>query len=136
MRWNLTAMMAGVVTSLAVFGCGGGGGDETLHLRDGDISREDYVTFYRSFLESLGTPAFCPKIQGLSVDEVLEAATEDSGPGSSAVPSEKRTVTIDVWGPVFESAEGFQKVPGQTPDPDDAREVAQIVIDECERISD
>jgi hypothetical protein len=101
---------------LAAVACGSG--DETLHLRGGDISRADYRDHVR---ELLLLPIFrdiCDSIQGLSTEEVYETLrSEGDDPGGVDHP-------------------GFKPVPDQQAERDSGLAAAGIVRDECRRITE
>lgn len=101
-----------LVIGVLLVACGGGGDTEnTLSLRGGDTTEEQFRTDMRAFL--IGgvddAKAFCDSLDGLSNTEIAETL--------KAV-NEKRGV-----------------IPKQSPDPADEAIAGGIVKEECNRIN-
>lgn len=82
---------------------------ETLTLRDGTYTEDEYRSEIRTFLVGIDASAFCQSLNGLSNEEVsaaLKAHNDDLG-----------------------------RTPKQEADPDDDRRATEIILEECDRIT-
>lgn len=129
MKLPLLAFTLISTVSLALgVGCGGGNDQEgeILHLRNGDMSREDYRAYVRSLLRTGAYQDFCGGIRGLSSEEIVEAVLASQGEGQEAGESPE----------AVENTTGFTPVPDQAPTDDSRLAAAGIISEECERIAE
>jgi hypothetical protein len=83
-----------------------------------NVTPDNYRGYLRVLLLAQGASSFCNGLKGLSAAEFLALPTASSRETPMATPPAN-------WTPV----------PGQTKNPDDALAAAQILIDECDRVS-
>ena len=119
LRVLLVGCAIGLLGLVACSGSDGDSDDRVLELRGYDITEQDYQTTIRlRFLNPLDA-SVCDSLVGLSPEDVVELATLEIETNPQEPPSPRATVKPDQLG-----------------DPDDRERAAEIILEECDRLSD
>jgi hypothetical protein len=103
---------------LTLAACGGGQSARVLHFQGQDITETAYRDYARSVLLGLDGAMLCKGIQGLSAPEIVKTLDLASTPSPSVTPFP-----------------GGVPVARETGIPEDRERAAQIIQEECQRIS-
>jgi hypothetical protein len=120
MKFLVVVAAVGIIFAYGCGGSGGGEDDDTLTLRNMDVTAEEYRSGIRKlFLSEPGSGAFCQNLQGLAPQEVIDVLAETGEPPETPSPYFEATFS-----------------PGQEPDEGDSLIAAGIILEECARIAE
>ena len=119
------AALVVVLATMFLSACGGsalqGGSDNVLHLRNMDLTEQQYRDGVRLLLVNpLLRGVLCPGIRGLSSEEVWRALQPDTPRAASETPEPEYV--------------GAVYVPGQSPDRESGVIAGGILLEECRRV--